>query len=644
MFKNIKLVNKILGVISFIILGMLTISGSSYIGFKKVGSEIHAIAEYQITLIKIITELEKDILKEEIATYELIIASQNIHDGKFIEIEKKLEILQNETVKEIKKCEVLAKSAIDYVEDITIVKAYKLFLNMCEELEKEQLQFSHTLSEFEQDLKKGKFDNIEYEKKQLQKKLLGMDKHVVSLTHQVVDLVEASTLKAEHDGQIALRVIEIVSLIVLLFSIILAFGLVKSIKGNINNFQQGLLGFFNYLNRKESDVILLNDKNKDEFGVMSKVINENIIKTKRNIEEDRQVIDDTIIVLSEFEQGDLSQRVQSSTHNPSLQELIRLLNQMGNNIEKNIDSVLSVLNEYTNSNYMNKVKTETIKKHLLSLANGVNTLGDAITVMLIDTKTNGIILNDSSDILLNNVSTLNNNSNSSAVALEETSAALEEITTNISSNTEKIIKMSEFAVFLTNSANEGEDLASKTTNSMDEINTEVNSISEAIIVIDQIAFQTNILSLNAAVEAATAGEAGKGFAVVAQEVRNLASRSAEAANEIKSLVENARKKANHGKQIADEMIAGYNGLNDNITKTTELITEVEFSSKEQFLGIEQINDAVTSLDRQTQENAVIASQTHDIAMQTDRISKLIVSEADKKEFIGKEDINKQSRK
>jgi methyl-accepting chemotaxis protein len=97
-------------------------------------------------------------------------------------------------------------------------------------------------------------------------------------------------------------------------------------------------------------------------------------------------------------------------------------------------------------------------------------------------------------------------------------------------------------------------LANKTTQAMEEINVQVNSINDAISIIDQIAFQTNILSLNAAVEAATAGEAGKGFAVVAAEVRNLANRSAEAAKEIKTIVENATIKANNGKNIANTMI------------------------------------------------------------------------------------------
>lgn len=643
MFSNIKLSNKITGVIAFIILGMLFISTSSYMGFTKVGSEIEEIAEYQIPLIKVITELEKDILQEEILTYALILASKNVHGSKFLDMEQEIAKLQIETEKKIKQCEVLAQKAIDHAHEINIQEKYQLFLDSCKVLEKEQYEFNNTLKEFEHDLETGNLSNIENEKALLHKELSSMEEHAVKLAHQITDLLEESTLQAEHDEKIALLTIEIVSLLVLVCSILLGLGLVKNIRENMHDFQVGLLGFFTYLNRESLNVKLLEAKNKDEFGVMSKLINDNITKTQTIIEEDRAVINDTIVVLNEFEQGDLSKRVLSTTHNPCLHELITLLNQMGDNLEKNINSVLHTLGEYSNSNYMNKVKTTDIKKHLLLLANGVNTLGEATTVMLIDSKTNGVILDESSNILLKNVSLLNKNSNESAVALEETAAALEEITTNISSSTTKISKMSEFAAALSNSANEGEDLASKTTTSMDEINTEVNSISEAITIIDQIAFQTNILSLNAAVEAATAGEAGKGFAVVAQEVRSLASRSAEAANEIKALVENARKKANNGKDTADKMIVGYTGLHENIAKTIELITEIEISSKEQFLGIEQINDAVTTLDRQTQENAVIASETHDVALQTDTIAKLVVSDANKKEFIGKEEVNRKNK-
>ncbi|PHR74468.1 MAG: hypothetical protein COA66_01385 [Arcobacter sp.] len=195
--------------------------------------------------------------------------------------------------------------------------------------------------------------------------------------------------------------------------------------------------------------------------------------------------------------------------------------------------------------------------------------------------------------------------------------------------------MAEYSNELKESIDSGQKLASSTVDSMDEINSQTQAIADAITVIDQIAFQTNILSLNAAVEAATAGEAGKGFAVVAQEVRNLASRSAEAAKEIKDLVEAATVKTNLGKQSADKMIEGYNILNTNIKKTTETINDIALSSKEQQTGIEQINDAITRLDQGTQENAAVASETALIAESTSLMAKGIVDQANEADFIGK---------
>jgi len=175
-------------------------------------------------------------------------------------------------------------------------------------------------------------------------------------------------------------------------------------------------------------------------------------------------------------------------------------------------------------------------------------------------------------------------------------------------------------------------------NAMDEINEKVTSINEAISMIDQIAFQTNILSLNAAVEAATAGEAGKGFAVVAQEVRNLAARSAEAAKEIKNIVETATVKADMGKEISKNMLAGYQDLNQNIAKTIELISSVNSASKEQQTGIEQINDAVTQLDQQTQRNSAAAMETNDIAITTEKLAEVIIDGVNKNQFKGKDDV------
>ncbi len=462
--------------------------------------------------------------------------------------------------------------------------------------------------------------------------MVGQDFHWAILS----EIDEAEVL---HTPNAIAKLIIIISLILLAFVVIGTIVFInKMVVNRLLKFQEGLVGFFNYVNREASDVKSLETDTFDEIGLMAKVVNENIIKAKKGIEEDREVIDNTIAVLGEFEQGDLCQRVHTNCTNPALQELTKLLNQMGDNMEKNIDGVLDVLEQYSNYNYVSKVDTHGIKAHLEKLASGVNSLGDSITQMLVENKTNGITLQDSSDILLDNVDKLNKASNEAAASLEETAAALEQITETVNTNSEKIATMSSLANEVTNSASQGQELATKTTSAMDEINGQVTAINDAISVIDQIAFQTNILSLNAAVEAATAGEAGKGFAVVAQEVRNLAARSAEAAKEIKDLVETATVKANEGKSISDKMIEGYNGLNGNIDKTIELIGDVSAASKEQQAGIVQINDAVNMLDQQTQQNAAVASQTNDIAEQTSQIATTIVESADEKEFVGKHDV------
>jgi len=416
----------------------------------------------------------------------------------------------------------------------------------------------------------------------------------------------------------------------------------RGIMNSLQTFQTGLTSFFSYINREFPSVSLININSRDEFGEMSKITNENIKKAQKSIEEDKQLIKETISVLSELEQGDLHQRLNIKVSNPALMQLKNVLNNMADKLESNINNILITLEEYSNYNYLNKVNQIGLKEHLLKLADKVNYLGDSITRMLIENKSNGLTLSDSSKVLLSNVNKLNLSSNEAAASLEETAAALEEITSNIRNNTNSIAQMSILSSNVTSSAIEGEKLANQTNLSMDEINTQVNAINEAISVIDNIAFQTNILSLNAAVEAATAGEAGKGFAVVAQEVRNLASRSSEAAHEIKQIVETATNKADEGKQIASSMIEGYKELNTNISQTINLISDIESASKEQLLGIEQINDAVNELDRQTQQNAAIASQTNDIALATDKIATIIVQDANEKEFKGKDSIKVKS--
>ncbi|MGJ0312758.1 methyl-accepting chemotaxis protein [Aliarcobacter cryaerophilus] len=430
----------------------------------------------------------------------------------------------------------------------------------------------------------------------------------------------------------------LIILLITILSILVTIQLItRNIVSSLNIFQNGLLSFFAFSNKESSNVELINLDGNDEFGIMAKVINQNIQKTQDLINQDNALIEDVKRVVNQVKSGNLNIKIEKSTINDELEELKSSFNEMlevtKSNVCSDINKVLSVLDSFSKLDFRVKIDNDNGK-----VAVGINNLSNIINHMLVENKSNGLTLEESSKMLLFNVNKLNISSNEAAASLEETAAALEEITSNIRNNTESIAKMSMLSNGVTKAVNEGQAMANQTTTAMDEINTQVNLVNEAIGVIDNIAFQTNILSLNAAVEAATAGEAGKGFAVVAQEVRNLATRSAEAAREIKAIVERATVKANEGKEIATNMIEGYKNLNSNISSTMNLISDIENASKEQLLGIEQINDAVNQLDQQTQQNAMVASQSHDIAQSTDEIAKLIVQDANQKEFEGKNEV------
>ena len=143
---------------------------------------------------------------------------------------------------------------------------------------------------------------------------------------------------------------------------------------------------------------------------------------------------------------------------------------------------------------------------------------------------------------------------------------------------------------------------------MDEINASSQKISDIIGVIDGIAFQTNILALNAAVEAARAGEQGRGFAVVASEVRALAGRSAEAAKEIKSLINASVEKVEHGTALVDQAGTTMNEVVSSIKRVTDIMGEISAASNEQSLGVSQVGEAIGSMDQTTQQNAALVEE------------------------------------
>lgn len=446
----------------------------------------------------------------------------------------------------------------------------------------------------------------------------------------------------ENNFNTTLTVLGIVFLVILILSIAMSTIVANLIINSLNNVKNGLSIFFDFLNRKVSRANQIDIKSSDEFGSMAQEININIIGIEKNIIKDDKFIENVNKFAQEISNGNLVATIDGDSDTQSLQALKNTLSKVQYDLEHsiatNLGTLLEVLNKFKNQDFTAKLPNAYGK-----IAISINELGDVISHLLQQALQTGVSIDKSAQILLENVDVLSNSSNQAAASLEQTAAALEEITSAISSTTSSISMAANYANDLTFSANSGMSLASNTTLAMDQISEQVNAINEAISIIDQIAFQTNILSLNAAVEAATAGEAGKGFAVVAAEVRNLATRSAEAAKDIKNLVEMANSKAKEGKDIANSMIQGYKDLSENISKTTEILQNIAVASKEQQYGIAQINNAVTDLDRQTQENANIALQAKEIAIQTSTVAKEIVDDAMNKKFIGKNEVNIQKR-
>ncbi|GGD35714.1 hypothetical protein GCM10012288_07070 [Malaciobacter pacificus] len=366
----------------------------------------------------------------------------------------------------------------------------------------------------------------------------------------------------------------------------------------------------------------------DDIGHILKELNKYVDKFDVMRKNDMHVLGEVVISLNKVSQGIYISKINANSENFMIMTLKKIVNEMLETTNKNMEELVDIMDKYTHQDYRHQMKINPILKgKMLVTMEQINKLGRELNDNAKQNLKNGNLLESNSEKTNESIKNLVSRANEQAASLEQTAAALEEITSITKNNTLNARKMSDLSKNVKESVKLGEKLSLETASSMDEINDGMSAVNEAITVIDQIAFQTNILSLNAAVEAATAGEAGKGFAVVAQEVRNLATRSAEAAKEIKQLVETATLKANEGKKISDNMSKGYEELNNAISETIDIIQDVSSASNEQLTGIEQINDAVSILDKVTQENANEATNVAKYTSETLELAHLLVEDA-----------------
>ena len=365
------------------------------------------------------------------------------------------------------------------------------------------------------------------------------------------------------------------------------------------------------------------------------------IEKKDNFLEN-EFLEDLNKVSFEFSNNIFKSKIDSKTNNEDFKQIANNINKSIDNLSSSFEQILDFFEKFQKNDFTVEIKNNQTEQ-LELLIQSVNKLNVKISKMLLSSLKNGTSFKQNADKLRNNMELLSTNIFNQAAILEQTSSLVDEITKSVKNNSVDVDKMLSYSNELLISVNKGFDSAKNSASLMDNINEKTKAIQEAITIIDQIAFQTNILSLNAAVEAATAGEAGKGFAVVAQEVRNLASRSAQAAKEIKSLVESATKETNNGKTASVEMIKEYNVLSENINKTKGIIENVSFSLKEQEKGIEQVNVAIFDLDKATQQNALKAQETKDIANQNDEMATTMVRDTNKTNFFGRDEFNNSKK-
>jgi methyl-accepting chemotaxis protein len=373
----------------------------------------------------------------------------------------------------------------------------------------------------------------------------------------------------------------------------------KRISGNL----KGLIDSVNWVSGEHEkgaiDMRLRDDMFKGDFSMLAKSVN-------KMVGSIIDMNDKAMSVVKAFGEGDFNAPLEQF---PGKKGDINIIIEQ---VRANLKALNSDAQILANAAREGRVTLRAdANKHLgdyRKIVEGMNETLDMIVTPISTVKNAAVAINTAAKEIAQGNSDLSRRTEDQAANLEKTASSMEELAATVKQNADNAKQANQLALTASSVAVKGGEAVNEVVSTMGAINDSAKKIEDIISVIDGIAFQTNILALNAAVEAARAGEQGRGFAVVAGEVRNLAQRSASAAKEIKELIADSVNKTAEGTRQVESAGNTMQEIVTSVQRVTDIISEISAASQEQSSGINQVNDAVTSMDDMTQQNTALVEE------------------------------------